>query len=279
MDNNLVLTISFNYSLDKIRPFVESLRQFYSGSVVVVTNNLDSAMSEYFEKQNIISYQVNDKFPMNLIYFIRWQYYKNVIEDHFPDVEKIIISDIRDVVFQDDPFSRLTDNAINWSIDPEKLGNCLEHNGKWVRDIYGEEEFEKAKDQWILCAGLLGGTRQGILDVSNAMIKEAEELSKINKLTFADQGSLNVLYSRGLFPDSVINDHFRTMHHSKKLLFDRQGYLINDAGERVAVVHCYDRLGLLNTAFIRNAFQLKGREGVKRAADYVISNFHEWDLG
>lgn len=279
MSNNLVMGLAFGYTVEKVQNFIQSLRQYYDGDVVMITDPIDQTMADYYEKYNVMTYVVEQKFNIKLIGFARWQLYLEVLNEHFPEVENIILSDIRDVVFQDNPFNHLSGADLDFSIDQNTVGNCQEHNAKWIRDIYGEEELERAKDQWILCAGLVAGTKQGIMHLANEFVKETEELIKTNRLTFTDQASMNVMYARGLFPNSNINnDHFRTMHHAVNLTFDRRGYLLNEKGERISVVHCYDRLGHNSIAFIKNALQIKGREGVKVAAEYAIKNFFEWDL-
>jgi hypothetical protein len=278
MDKNLIMGMAYNYDHEKIDIFVKSLRQYYDGKIVLVTGPLNDRMQKYFDDHNLISYEVDEEVNTSLLFFIRWNLYKHIIEEYFPDVENIILSDIRDVVFQDNPFDHLSGKDLDFSPEPEMLRNCTEHNAKWILEFYGQEELDKAGDNLIICAGFVGGTRKGILELSDLLVKEAEILAQSNKLNNYDQGSLNVLYARGCFPNSTMNHNFKTMHHSKTLTFDRRGYLLDENGKRVPVVHQYDRLGHMNIVFVKNALQIKGKSGVKLSADYVVKNFNEWDL-
>lgn len=278
MANNLVMGMAYNYKSEKVDVFVKSLRQYYDGNIVLVTNELDEKTQKYFDDNNVISYVINEEINTSVLFFIRWNLYKYIIEEYFSDVENVILSDIRDVVFQDNPFNYLSGKDLDFSPEPELLGNCVEHNAKWILQVYGQEVLDLAKDNLIICAGFVGGTKKGILELSDLLVKEAENLSAQGKLNNYDQGSLNVLYAQGHFPNSEFNHNFKTMHHAKTLTFDRKGYLLDESGKRVPVVHQYDRLGHMNIAFVKNALQIKGKEGVRAAASYVTNNFAEWDL-
>ena len=57
MSKNLILGSAFNYTAEQVKPFVLSLRKFYSGDVVfVINNNTDQDTLKFYEEQNIYTY-------------------------------------------------------------------------------------------------------------------------------------------------------------------------------------------------------------------------------
>lgn len=282
MSKNLVIGLAIGYPVEKIQNFVLSLRQYYDGNVVFITDSEDQAMMQFFNTHDIYSIVLEEKVNVGLIGFERWSIYRDVINEYFSDVENILTSDVRDVVFQGNPFDHFTDAELEFSTEPLKIGECVEHNAKWILDIYGQDVLDQVKDNVILCAGVVGGKKSGILALCDLILEEAEHLKKINRLTFTDQASLNVIYGQGKCPSSALHltgdDAMATMHHAKTLTFDRQGYLLSNAGNRIAVVHQYDRCGFSGLNFIKNALQVKGRHGVNLVANYASKYVPDHDL-
>jgi hypothetical protein len=282
MSNNLIIGLAIGYPVERIQNFVLSLRQYYDGDVLFVIDSEDPAMLDFFNKNNIYSMTLEEQINVGLIGFERWEIYKDVINDHFPDVERVLTSDVRDVVFQGNPFDHFTDDDLQFSTEPIKIGECTIHNAKWIKDIYGDEVLDEVKDNVVLCAGVVGGTKEGILKLCDLIIEEGQRLKEINKLTFTDQASLNVLYGQGKCPESTLHltgdDAMATMHHAKTLTFDREGYLLSNNGNKIAMVHQYDRCGFSGLNFIKNALQVKGVSGMRFIADYAARNVPDHDL-
>jgi hypothetical protein len=90
------------------------------------------------------------------------------------------------------------------------------------------------------------------------------------------------MYGQGKCPSSTLHltgdDAMATMHHAKTLTFDRQGYLLSNAGNRIAMVHQYDRCGFSGLNFIKNAMQVAGPSGLEVVARYAVRNVPAHDL-
>lgn len=282
MSKNLVIGLAIGYNVEKIQNFILSLRQYYSDAVLFVLDKENNEVLEFFDKNNIHSIILDEPVNLQIIGFERWQIYKDMINEYFPDVENILTSDVRDVVFQGNPFDHFTDAELEFSTEPLKIGECVEHNALWIKNIYGDDVLEEVKDNWILCAGVVGGKKSGILRLCDLLIEEGERLKAINRLTFTDQASLNVLYGQGKCPTGTLHltgdDVMATMHHAKTLTFDRQGFLLSNNGNRIAMVHQYDRCGFSGLNFIKNALQVQGPAGVKIVSDYAAKNVPAHDL-
>jgi hypothetical protein len=274
MGKNLIIGLAFNYTVERIQNFILSFRQYSNDMVLVISDNDTPEFSDFLNKHDIHNL-VYDNAP--LVMTARWELPRDALEEIFTDVENVILSDIRDVVFQDDPFKYLSGKDLDFSSEPETIGGCTEHNSLWVRGIYGEEIFQKIKSQQILCCGVTAGKRTAVIQLCNILLEEAKKVPR-----FVDQASLNVLYGNGFFPNSEVHltggPLVATMHHSKTLTFDRQGYLLGDNGKRIAMVHQYDRCGFSGLNFVKNALQVRGRSGVFVVADYASKCIPDYDL-
>lgn len=277
-----MIGLAVGYTVEKIQNFILSYRQHSDDGLLFIIDNLTEEMETFFNDNDVMNYVMTEPINLGIIGFLRWELYRDVITEYFPDVENIITSDVRDVVFQDNPFKYVSGADLEFSSEPIKVGDCVKHNALWIRDIYGADTLEICKDNWVLCAGVVGGKRDAVLRLCDLIIEEGDRLAQIGKRTFTDQASLNVLYAKGLFPSSNINltgqDMMATMHHSKILTFDREGYLLSENGNRIAMVHQYDRVGFASMLFLKNAMRVKGKAGVKIAAEYAARNIPDHDL-
>jgi len=277
----LVLGAAFGYGIEQVKPFVLSLRRCYDGLVVFVVDNLSSELEKFYEENNIITY-IPDA-PINRGYgnVDRFRFYLDCLEN-FEDIDNIMLTDIRDVVFQSNPFVDYPKYAIEFFAEPELFGQCP-HNGPWYTGLYGADSLSKIKDEYVLCAGTTLGDRQTIVKYISELIKEIEKLEASGKAHgTCDQAVHNHLVYTGVFDDYRINQNgeglVSTMHHSKTLTFDRQGRMLNLDGTPTPVIHQYDRCGPMSVVFLKNALGLKGK-GIKIAAEYAANNFFEHDLG
>jgi hypothetical protein len=279
--NNLVLGAAFGYDVEKVKPFVISLRRHYDGLIVFVVDNLSSDLEKFYEEHNIITYIPADPINRTYVNVDRFRFYLDCLEN-FEDVDNIMLTDIRDVVFQSNPFAEYPKHSIEFFAEPELLGHCT-HNGPWYAGLYGSDALDKIKDKYVLCAGTTIGNRETIVKYISELINEIVNLEASGKAHgTCDQSVHTHLVYTGVFGDYRINQNgeglVSTMHHSKTLTFDRQGRMLNLDGTPTPVIHQYDRCGPMSVVFLKNALGLKGK-GIKTAADYAAANFFEHDLG
>ena len=283
MEKNIIIGLAFDYNVEKIQNFVLSFRQYSNDIMLIISNNITEEFSNFLNDYNVrhIVYAppefdtISKQELSEVIMTVRWELPRNALETNFLDVENVILSDVKDVVFQDNPFNYLSGKDFDFSSEPETVGGCVEHNAVWIRNIYGDAVLDEIKDQQILCCGVIGGKRSAVIELCNMLLTESKNVHR-----YIDQASLNVLYGRGCFPNSKVHltgePFVATMHHSKTLTFDRQGYLLGDNGKRVAIVHQYDRCESMSIPFIKNALSLKGKEGIVRSAAHAVNLIPEW---
>lgn len=279
---NLILGAAFGYNIDKVKPFVLSLRRHFDGLVVFVVDNVSNDLARFYEEYDIITYVPDSPIRKGYGNVDRFRFYLDCLEN-FEDVDNVMLSDIRDVVFQSDPFVDYPKHDIELFAEPEIFGKCA-HNGPWYNGLYGAEQLDKIKDQYVLCAGTTLGKFSTIVQYITILIEEISKLEVAGKAHgTCDQAVHNYIVYTGRFADYRINHNgeglVSTMHHSNILNFNRQGLLLNNDGTPTPVVHQYDRCGPMSTIFIKNALGLTGRQGIRVSADYAIANFFEHDLG
>lgn len=261
MKKNLILTISDYYNFYHLSRFFLSLfRTSFSGHVVVFAgphtgNNTIRAMEAFGVE--VIRYQ--NKFPFipiphpnNLkqlpdpihIYNFRHFLYYDYLLKHEGEFEKILLTDIRDVAFQDDPFSFPMQEAVYVAIEnrTKKLGEC-QYNGRWVRNGYGEDVLTDMADHIVSCAGTTLGPASHIKRYLEKLLHEIVHLR--DAYDCADQAAHNYLL-HGNKIDSVVkmyNDDapVMTVGSERQFTLDKEGYLLNNAGHRPATIHQYDR--------------------------------------
>jgi hypothetical protein len=284
MSKNLVIGLAAGYSVDKIKPFVLSFRQHSQDDILFVVDEVSDDMEEFCERNQVYTFVPDEPLSRNTCQVNRYKIYLDCLSEYFLDVDNVLLADVRDVIFQSDPFSEYPKNTLEFFAEPELFKNC-KHNAPWVAGIYGAERVQQIADQYVICSGTTMGTRSGMVEYLTVMVEEINRLADSGRLLYGgeDQPVHNHLVYDNKFTDFSINQNgsgpICTMHHSKVLSFNRAGQLLNDDGTVIPVVHQYDRCGPMSVTFIKTALNVKGKLGIKTAAEYAAINFSDHDLG
>jgi beta-1,4-mannosyl-glycoprotein beta-1,4-N-acetylglucosaminyltransferase len=170
-------------------------------------------------------------------------------------VENVLLSDVRDVIFQGDPFKFFSGRGLEFALEVKRIGEC-EINSSWINTRYGADEFNQIKDQWIINAGVVAGPRHGIIRLCDLVMEDAAQAPSPLYPDFVDQAAINVLYRRGMFPNATLHRTgdaaISTVGHATHFSMDKQGHVLSDDLQRVAMVHQYDRLKILVSQFDKN---------------------------
>lgn len=278
---NLVLGAAIGYKLDKVKPFVLSLRKYFDGKIIFLVDKLDDESRNFYASNKVETIIPREVIPPSLSYVLRFSYFLEVLKNQ-KEIDKVLITDVRDVIFQEDPFQRYVQNDLEFFAEPELIGNC-QHNGPWISVLYGSEGFNQVKDKYVICVGTTAGKLNSMIEYLTKLINEFIRLSSIGRAhPTCDQGTHMYLIHTGAFKNFRINQNgegmVSTMHHSKILRFNREGQLLNDDNTPTPVVHQYDRCGAFSVAFLKNCFFLSKKDGILKSAEYAVNNFNECDL-
>ncbi len=174
---------------------------------------------------------------------LRYLHYRRHLAALDPEPDVVMLTDLRDVVFQRDPFDEpvsglelyLEDNSV-------RIGNEI-FNTRWIRHLYGASELERLRGRPVSCSGTVVGTRDAIICYLGEMVGEI--VWRRRPMGSHDQGVHNMLLHRGRFgsPTIVPNGHGRVLTMGKMTTYDLDfdGTLRNADGSVPAVVHQWDR--------------------------------------
>jgi hypothetical protein len=177
----------------------------------------------------------------------RYFLYRRFVEAHRH--ERILISDVRDVVFQDDPFRHLPLAGLAVGLEAPRLTIGGEYwNARWLRRAYGEAALQRFADKPVSCSGVTYGDREAMLGYLRAMTGELAALQRGATSTSAiDQGVHNYLLWAGRLGSPAtlapLGSTLATvgMLEEDRLRLDAAGRLLNEDGSVPSIVHQYDR--------------------------------------
>lgn len=112
--------------------------------------------------------------------------------------ELILITDVFDVIFQSDPFSRL-DTSYDIFVGGEGI---LVSDEPWNSDNINKlfpQDYAKCTNTEIICSGVIAGKKQPLVDLLMNMYELCENSS--NNHNIKDQAALIVLFSKNLIPN------------------------------------------------------------------------------
>jgi hypothetical protein len=169
-------------------------------------------------------------------------YYRCLLED-VPDADAVMISDLRDVVFQRDPFSDpVTGLELYLEDSSVRIGND-DFNTRWLRNLFGQQFIDAKAGQPVSCSGTVVGTRSAMLLYLVAMMTEIAWRRR--PMGAHDQGVHNGLIQTGRLPAAVLvpNEKGRvlTLGKMKMARPNDDGILTNRDGTIPAVLHQWDR--------------------------------------
>ena len=255
MKNNLLIgAISGNYSVDKIKTWVET-SDFGQKRVIILFNAQDNKeLAKYLEDNNIeIIYptfdfwgnkktwfehhtaKANITTTYDLIHNTRFMYIDRYLAEN-SNIEKVLVTDVSDVKFQRDPFKDIPDDKLLATGEVIKYGE-EEWNFNHLRYNIGLSAYEFRDDE-VLNVGVFGGPAKLVRDISRDIY-----LLSVGKVRVADQTSYNYL----------VRTHYKD---KTKLTTLKHGYAIHlqvivdgkvpdfdyDRIKNYAIVHQYDRI-------------------------------------
>lgn len=248
---NLVLGAIYGYDWEKVKHFVVSLRKHYTGKIgfivdvgVTCDEEMMNKLSEYDVNCHLYtkSLSSNHEIQNN-----RFELYSDIIKENYEDVKNIFITDVRDVIFQDDPFVYGLNTDLEFYYEPATFAECP-CNSWWIKTMCGEEIFQEMKDKYIVCCGTIMGSRQGLLRYLEVFKQEFENMRSAGRIFIG--GEDTVAHNRLIYTNRVpgvlsIKYNGRgavsTMEHQKIFKFDDHGRYLNDDDKPTPVIHQWDR--------------------------------------
>lgn len=163
-----------------------------------------------------------------------------------PRQSVVMLTDSRDVYFQDQPFSFLHGGGkdLLFSLEEHRIneGNIT---WKWIRDVYGIDTALRWNGQRASCSGTTMGR---IHAVEEYLTKISDEIMKhrnrVSHTVGYDQGIHNYLLYSGELPSAYATANGDGPFFVAQQLpeFDREGLILDREGRAIPVVHQFDRV-------------------------------------
>lgn len=247
-EKNLILGLAAGYHFGDVRPFLFSLKQSgFDGECVLFVSETTRDVDRMREHgATVIPFVRPDELahlPYNALrYFLYLDFLKGVDEAY----ERVLITDVRDVIFQADPFGFAWSTGINCTLEDRRmtLGQCP-HNAHWIRGHQGGDALESVCDRPISCSGTTMADIDGMLRYLETLTARLVPYIEGERMAGYDQGVHNVLVHTDALPGVTLLDNsgpILTLGYAKgEPPVDADGFVLNGRGERPVMVHQYDR--------------------------------------
>lgn len=259
MDNILIGAISGNYSIDKIRNWVESSnynRENFKRVLIIFNPQDNTELQGYCESNNIeVLYPTYDFWGQpkewfehhtgkanllstyELIHNIRFFYINQFLSNHSQDGDKVIITDVSDVRFNPDkfPFDFIPNDKL---VATSEIIKYKEHQWNYEHLVHNLGMLGLAiENEEVLNVGVFGGPTNLVKNLSRDIY-----LMSVGKPKVADQTSFNFL-ARTTYSDKFIFSDLKDK-------FAVHCHVINEGAvefdlntlEDYTIIHQYDRL-------------------------------------
>lgn len=263
---NAVIGIATGYGFEELKPFFTSLRlSGFRGRALLLAGNLEPATKALLGRlgAEILAFSYPAENAPSLVVNGRFYLYRRLLADLAGEVDNILLTDIRDVVFQADPFdpdlglAELEGRVCCFLEDPVTPIGKSALNADWIRRAYGLDILAELAGRPISCAGTVFGGREALLDYLRLLTRELDAIRP--DFFGSDAAAHNLLVHRGLIPGLEVFDNDRgpvltlALKAPETIRLDRRHRVVNDLGRVVPVLHQYDRHPLLN-ALLRSRF-------------------------
>lgn len=173
----------------------------------------------------------------------RFIYFLSYLKRH-PEYEAVLLTDVRDVVFQDNPFSTPADALhVFEEYGGITLGNQI-NNAKWIDTLYGADALADLAPFPIICCGVTLGSTSAMIEYLRLM---CHDIVTRYSGWGTDQGIHNYLVRKERLQDVTVHPfgYGAAMHVGiaprSALATDVEGRVLTKDGTVCPIIHQYDR--------------------------------------
>jgi hypothetical protein len=259
---NLVLGAAHGLRAPVLRPFFRSLRDCgYAGRAAMLLLDADPAVRAMLAEYDVDSFgnvprDLLDRFSVN---DLRYGAFARYLDGLAETPEHVFLCDVRDIVFQRDPFSFHPPAGLSVFLEDRRhrIGGST-MNALWLALAFGKESVHELGGHPIICSGTTCGSAAAIRFYLARMAEELEAIAErkpglSTKYPGVDQGAHNYLIRKGAFPELRIYTNesgpVATLAAvpSGEIRFNEREEIVNRAGKTACLVHQYDRYAEIKT--------------------------------
>jgi hypothetical protein len=265
---NLILGTVMNYKFHDIKVFLSSLRSTgYSGDIVLFHSNIALRTIRRLRRMGVMAFPFVSSFPhldpSLAKHVTKWADEKRVrtlsifcfrhllaycyLKEFAEKYQYVMLSDIRDVIFQKDPFDFPINEKLCCFKERESISLRQHHmNAWWMELAFGRSTLERLGDNPIVCAGVTIGPTNLMTDYLERMIDLfIRAPGNWEAGVLMDQAVHNYLVYNGLLPEMAVygNDTgpVFTVGMEERISINQSGVIVNKRGDVPNIVHQYDR--------------------------------------
>jgi len=221
---NALIGTAINYEVAQIKNFVLSFRKYNKIDKLYLVTSLkrSRALENFFQNNNIdlIPFEGIEFIKTNLIVY-RWIIYLEFLS--LNKFNKIFLSDVRDVIFQGDPFNiEETEFLYFFQEDSSVRIKDCELNYSWCGSLLSKSVLESIENFPIICIGTIFGSYDRILDLLLTIKNELIEVKK-----------QNICFEQFSFDQAVINLIVRKILDTSKFKIKNNGDLVGSIGHSI----------------------------------------------
>lgn len=233
------------YGPAEIEPFVRSLRAHFDGSIILTVDDRPDLQLMFDQ------YAVEAAPPP-----LHGAWRPHPVVERFaaydrgltarPWITHALLTDVRDVVFQDDPFGDLPDRLQVYIESENTSLSGHTFNMKHLRAVGGESLADAIAGKSCLCAGtLLGPSAELVRLCRTILMLGAIPRSGVGKSFGTDQAAFNIAIHLGIVDAEILPNYGRVatigLSDGDRLQVRDDGVIVNHDGTISAVIHQYDR--------------------------------------
>jgi len=253
---NLVLGAVRNLEIEYISPFLFSLyRAGYAGDVRFFSSRLSERTEQLLDQLGVYRVTVTEEtlFTTTPVNSLRYFVYQEILKEAGARYDHVLLADVRDIVFQRNPFDFDCDGRLVCSIEDRRmtLGSSV-INGGWIAAAYGKEALQELAAHPVSCSGCTLGPAPLIRAYVDAMVEGLREADArvpniMHVIGGIDQGVHNYLLRNDRLPPSRLlgNDTgpILTLNDvdPRAIQLDEEDRVLTEAGDVAHIVHQYDR--------------------------------------
>ncbi|EPR37212.1 hypothetical protein dsx2_1155 [Desulfovibrio sp. X2] len=249
---NLVLGLAAGYHDGDVRPFLESLRRTgFSGRCVLFVSPTTRGTERMAALgAQIVPFTRPDELahvPYNALrYFLYRDFLQKADAAGEGPFSRILLTDVRDVVFQRDPFAFPWPAGVSATLEDGRMriGGCP-YMAHWTRGHLGADVLDELSERPISCSGTTVAGHAAMHAYLAAMTARLLPFVPAPRMAGYDQAVHNLLVHRGLLPGLAVHDNgapILTLGYVEgEAALDAAGDVLTPSGGPALIVHQYDR--------------------------------------
>lgn len=247
----LVIGAAVGFDVAQVRVFVESLRANYAGDVLLLIRWPGVRVARYLKSRRVQVIRVfQTRSFTRSVHARRYAIYLAFLRARLSRYDQVMISDVRDVVFQRNPFDGIASPNCHFYLESavRTIGEDPT-NSRWVRGCFSAHEAERLAACRISCSGITIGGTTAIIAYLEMMVARIGVLPWriYRKIGHGyDQAIHNYLVHLAPEIAGIVvenNGHIATMALEPRTYYrlDRESLIHGPDGHLFAICHQYDR--------------------------------------